>query len=148
VCLVIFLVNKVGKSRLITKPQKTESEEQITLFEWAGIHKRKYPGLELMFHVPNGGARSKSEGARLKREGVKAGIPDIFLPVPRGRYYGLFIEMKRSGNLSRLSRVQYDILQSLANLGYATFVCQGFEEAKTVIENYYKGGAMCDGENP
>ena len=117
----------------------SESEEQIALFEWAELHKNRYRGLELMFHVPNGGARSKSEGARLKREGVKAGVPDIFLPVPLGKYHGLFIELKRQGKYT-LSKPQEEMLQKLASQGYAAFVCQGFMEAKSVIETYYMGG--------
>ena len=31
------------------------------------------------FHVPNGGYRSRSEGAKFKAMGVRAGVPDLIL---------------------------------------------------------------------
>ena len=67
----------------------SESQEQQALFEWAELSKRCFPELELLFHVPNGGARSKATAGRLKAEGVKPGVPDLCLPVPRGAYHGL-----------------------------------------------------------
>ena len=54
-----------------------------------------------MFHIPNGGSRNKLEASNLKKQGVKAGVPDLFLPVGRGSYHGLFIELK-SAKISRL----------------------------------------------
>lgn len=50
--------------------------------------------LALLHHIPNGGARSKATAGRLKAEGVKAGIPDICLPVPKNGYGALYIELK------------------------------------------------------
>ena len=67
----------------------SEGQEQATLFNWARMMEGMYPELRLMFHVPNGGGRSKAEAGRFKMEGVKAGVPDIFLPVPRGNYHGI-----------------------------------------------------------
>ena len=55
----------------------TEDEEQITVFEWAELNLRLYPVLALMYHVPNGGKRSKSEAARFKAMGVKSGVSAI-----------------------------------------------------------------------
>lgn len=74
----------------------TESEEQQTLFRWAAMQCGKYPELALMFHIPNEGKRSWMTGGRMKAEGLKSGVPDIFLPVPRGEFHGLFVEMKRT----------------------------------------------------
>ena len=45
-----------------------------------------YPDLELLYHVPNGGSRNKAEASKLKRMGVRAGVPDLVLPVPRAGY--------------------------------------------------------------
>ena len=85
----------------------TEDTEQICLFRWAALQSSKYPELALMYHIPNGGKRSKSEAARFRTMGVKAGVPDIFLPVKRSGhwltgpsdmiapYNGLYIELKR-----------------------------------------------------
>lgn len=71
-----------------------EEQEQITVFEWARLQEPTYPELWLMYHIPNGGARSKATAARLKAAGVKAGIPDICLPAPHGGYAALYIELK------------------------------------------------------
>ena len=72
------------------KPHAPESEEQICLFQWAQYQSGRYPELELMYHIPNGGSRNKYEAANLKLQGVKAGVPDICLPVARGKFHGLY----------------------------------------------------------
>ena len=89
-----------------------EGQEQATLMSWAGMQSCVYPELGLLFHIPNGGSRSKAEAGRFKAEGVKAGVPDLFLPVPRGEYHGLFIELKRRQG-GRVSDEQKDWLLTL-----------------------------------
>lgn len=113
----------------------TEGEEQATLFHWCDMVKGKYPELQLLFHIPNGGERRKSEAARMKAEGVKPGVPDLFLPVARVNYHGLFIEMKRRKG-GRVSDEQREWIGNLLANGYAVEVCRGWEEAKDAIENY------------
>ena len=54
-------------------PEPEEDVEQISLFRWAAYQRGRWPELELMFHIPNGGKRNKAEAARLKEMGVKAG---------------------------------------------------------------------------
>lgn len=71
-----------------------EAREQEALFRWADFAAGTMPELKLLYHIPNGGSRNKAEAANLKRQGVKAGVPDLFLPVPRGGYHGLYIELK------------------------------------------------------
>ena len=73
----------------------TEGEEQATLFSWARMYENKYPQLKWMFHIPNEGKRSRTTGGRMRSEGMKSGVADIFLPAPSGEYHGLFIELKR-----------------------------------------------------
>ena len=117
-----------------------ESYEQQAFFMWAAYAASHYPGLELMHAISNGGKRDAREAARLKREGVKAGIPDIFLPVTQGIYAGLYIEMK--SEKGRLSPAQRDMLQELKAQGYAVCVCRGCEEAVGAIKDYYQGKSM------
>lgn len=107
-----------------------ENEEQSLLFQWAGWH----PLLRGMFHIPNGEKRDAVTGARLKRMGVKAGIPDIFLPIPKGQWHGLFIEMKTDKGV--LSKSQRERIESLRQNGYRVDVCRGFLKAKETIEEY------------
>lgn len=106
----------------------TEADEQAALFEWAAMTKWKYPDLKLLFHIPNEGQQ------HLTRQGVKGGVPDLFLPVPRGIYHGLFIEMKaRQG---RVLENQKMWLRWLTAQGYRSAICWGFDEARKTIEDY------------
>lgn len=116
-----------------------ESEAQQALFEWAALMRGVWPELELMYHVPNGGKRSPSEAARLKAEGVRAGVPDIVLPTARGGYFGLYIEMKTEEG--RLSASQAEYIPKLEAQNYAVIVCRSFDEAKNTIERYLGWGA-------
>lgn len=114
--------------------KREEQEIQMQVFEWAEWMKGRYPELKLMHHIPNGGGRSKAEAGIFKAMGVKRGIPDVFLPAPRGRYHGLYIEFKsRSGTTSK---DQSCVLESLQEAGYLTCVCNKSEEAIKLIEKY------------
>ena len=119
-------------------PMPKEGEEQATLFSWAQMKRYFRPELDMMFHIPNGGKRSKSEAARFKAEGVKPGVPDICLPVPRGGYHGLYIELKRRRD-SSTSEYQKEWIEKLRSQGYAAEVCKGWEAAAELIEKYLKG---------
>ena len=113
----------------------TEAEEQATLFSWAAMNSGKRPELRLLFHIPNGGMRSKSEAARFKAEGVKPGVPDLFLPVARGPWHGLFIELKRQQG-GRISDSQKRWLDSLTTAGYYATVAHGWREATAILTEY------------
>ena len=112
-----------------------EDEEQITLFDWARANEGKWPELARLFHVPNGGSRGPAEAGRFKGMGVKKGVPDVFLDVPRGGFHGLRIEMKRRRG-GVLSNEQADWIDYYNANGYRADVCYGWEEARSVIEEY------------
>lgn len=111
-----------------------EAIEQRHLFEWAAFMKSQYPVLEYLYHIPNGGSRNKIEAANLKKQGVKAGVPDLDLPVARKGYHGLRIELKFGNN--DLSDNQRRWLEFLRKQGYATAVCYGWREAASIICRY------------
>ena len=119
------------------KLKRTESQEQILLFEFAVLMSNKIPELAELWHCPNGGHRNKIVAARLRREGVKAGIPDIFLLVPRNGFHGLAIELKAKGK--KPTKAQAEWLERLGKRGYLAAVCHGFEEAKDLILTYLQG---------
>lgn len=113
----------------------TEAQEQSALFEWAARMQGKYPTLRYMFAIPNGGSRNLIEARHLKEQGVKAGVPDIFLPSPAGMYCGLFIEMKRQkGGTVRPEQMEW--LAELNRAGYKAVVARGFDEARQIILEY------------
>ena len=113
----------------------TENEEQQALFQWAHYQRGKYPELDLLYHIPNGGRRGKAEAGRFKAEGVKSGVPDVCLPVARGRYHGLYIEMKRQKGSATTSQ-QSEWLKNLNKQGYHASICKGWENAAQTIINY------------
>ena len=82
----------------------SEHHLQTACVGWFRI---QYPHLAtLLFAVPNGGARNEITGARLKDEGVTAGVADLLLLVPNGTHHGLAIEMKtRTGRQSESQRM-------------------------------------------
>lgn len=74
----------------------SEAQHQAYVIKWSQQPsiRRQWPELALLHHIPNGGTRDPVEAKHLKQQGVKSGVPDLCLPVPRGRYHGLYIEMK------------------------------------------------------
>ena len=116
--------------------KRSEASEQITLIQWCDINRCKYPELGLIFHIPNGGKRNKLEAIKLKKEGVKAGVPDLFLPVARRGYNGLFIELEYGRN--KATPKQKEWINNLNAQGYKAVVCNGFDEARLTIEEYIR----------
>lgn len=116
----------------------TEDEEQIAVMRWARISESRYPELELLHHIPNGGKRGKREASVFKAMGVKAGVPDLFLPCAREGYHGMYIEMKALDG--RVSKEQISMCQALAQQGYKCLVCYGADEAIAALEEYLRSG--------
>lgn len=111
-----------------------EAQEQRFLFQWANLAQQQYPELKLMHHIPNGGKRDVKTAINLKHEGVKAGVPDICLPVARGKFHGLYIELKVGKNKPTPKQLEW--IYALEEEGYAVKVCYGWLEAKKTIEGY------------
>lgn len=112
----------------------SESGHQRAVFAWAALNFPKYPELRLMFAIPNGGERNKIVAANLKAEGVRAHVPDIFLPVPRGKWCGLFLEMKKQGG--RVDPGQKEFIKALQMQGYGACVCVGWLAATETLVSY------------
>lgn len=127
---------KVKRPRTRAPIRQLEACEQTKLFHWASVKSKEVHELALLFHIPNGGYRSKMEAGRLKLQGVKAGVPDIFLPVPRGPWHGLWIEMKRPDGKGRVSGHQQVWMVELSLQGYFVTICNSAEEAIDKISDY------------
>ena len=121
---------------ILTVPK--EAEEQAALFQWARLASAGHPELRLLYHIPNGGSRNRLEAVHLKQQGVRSGVPDICLPVPRGTHGALYIELKRvkGGKVEASQQRWIDALNEVGNLAV---VCRGAEEAQKVILEYLKG---------
>ena len=116
----------------------SESAHQKALFEWAMHAQAKCPELAWLYHIPNGGKRDPKTAARLKAEGVKAGVPDLCLPVPRKGFHGLYIELKDVPTSCKATPAQLGWLAGLSALGYSTHVCHGWEAARDVLLEYLR----------
>jgi hypothetical protein len=154
----------------------TEFAHQAALFQWARVAARfgltaasqpqsykipawaqdclrdyadAMPKLQWLHAIKNAGHGDAIRGARSAAEGVKAGVPDIFLPVPRGdysaglrigTYHGLYIELKRPVSIGKrkgVASTPQDEWQSyLAGAGYGVAVCFGWEAARDILLKY------------
>lgn len=121
--------------KTIMLPVPTEGEEQQAVFQWAALAQGKWPELRLLYHIPNEGKRTAYTGARLRSEGLRQGVPDICLPVSRGGYSSLYIELKRSRN-SKTSDAQREWLEDLKAAGNCAVLCRGAEEAIAALKRY------------
>lgn len=114
----------------------TEDQEQQNVIKWSQqpTIRKAYPELAMLYHIPNERKCSVQEGARLKRMGVKRGVPDLCLPIPRGKYHGLYIEMKTE--TGRPTPEQKWWGEKLTGAGYFWEVCHGWQIAVRVLEWY------------
>lgn len=118
-----------------------EHQSQVNLMQWwALMHNRFGISEQLLFAIPNGGQRNIIIAKKLKDEGVRAGVPDLFLAVPRGEFHGLFVEMKKEKG-GRVSDSQKTMIAELSEAGYRVTVCHGFDEARRCIEEYLADNA-------
>lgn len=127
----------------------TESWHQEQIFKFAEGAERSFPELRWMHHIPNGGMRGNDprtraiQGASMKRQGVKSGVADIFLPASRSGYNGLYIELKRPDlkpkkktSKGGVSDEQADFGRYVIKQGFKWVVSYGSEEAILEILNY------------
>jgi hypothetical protein len=123
----------------------SEYEEQVALFAWADLMKDRHRELSLLYAIPNGARVSMGTAVKLKRAGLKAGVPDVCLPVRQCKddrqrggeflYAGLYIELKRQRG-GRRSAEQTAWMKALAAEGYQTAVAKGARHAIRIICEY------------
>lgn len=106
----------------------SEHDEQCAVVDYCDM--RGIP----IFHIPNGGKRTKAEAARFKAEGVRPGVPDLCIPVARGRYHSLYIEMKVPGGKPTEAQVWW--IHRLRSEGMCAYVCEGASNAIALVDAY------------
>ena len=130
--------SRQNKSTKVVKKdiQPTESQIQISIMEWAATKEHNGRPLSYhLFHIPNGGRRSAREGNKLKKEGVQAGVPDLYMDIAKGGYHGFRLELKKlKGGI--VSAEQKERIAVLNEEGYKAVVCRGFDESVKAIEEY------------
>lgn len=121
----------------------SEEDEQRALVAWADSvlvvdwndTSRTFAIGDYLLAVPNGGARHRAEGGKLKAQGVRAGVPDLFLAVPRAGSCGLWIELKRQRG-GKTTPAQEQWIDRLTDAGYTVAVAQGWRAASRMILTY------------
>lgn len=143
-----FVGNKPKAGKLVTPKQlagDTEHSQQVALFAWAALNCGQYPALAYMFAIPNGFFGSAQQKAKMKAEGLRTGVCDVFLPSHNifTHYSGCFIEMKiekyRNYKDGGCSEAQIDFIDFVANQGYYCKVCYNWVEARDTLINYLEG---------
>lgn len=123
----LCLEGTIKTKRINNSP--TELYEQIMLCTWLDKMGIRY------YAIPNGGWRTPGEAIKLKRSGVKAGVPDICIPYPVEPYHGLYIELKRVVG-GKVSDTQLNWIDFLRSQGYMAVISRGFDEAKANVQYY------------
>lgn len=122
----------------LKKTHVSESVAQQRIFRWADEQWQWKPDIDMMYHIPNEGAGGNPyRMQRLIQEGLKPGMPDIHLPVPRCGYHGLWIELKVGYN--KPTPQQLHCLAELRRLGHYATWCRGEEAAIELITKYMSG---------
>lgn len=112
-----------------------EHQIQVGVIDWWGYACKGYGLPEcLLFAIPNGGDRHPAVAGKLKAEGVRPGIPDLFLSVPRGTFHGLYVEMKT--RVGKLTAKQEHARAALLQQGYQVVTCLSTEDALGMIREY------------
>lgn len=120
------------KNLIQVPPEKKEAQ---WLIEWASSQ----PLIkDVIIHIANEGKRSWCEGKYLKSIGLRKGVSDFFIPIPRYPYHGLWIELKKTKN-AKVSKEQQEWLDNMKLLGYAGFVAYGWVHAVSLITLYLAG---------
>ena len=126
-----------ARHRSTKKRADHEHEEQAALIRWAELQAKTMPELGLLFAVPNGGKRHPVTAAKMKAEGQKAGVPDLILPVQRGGFAGLCVEMKAGKNPASAEQKWW--LTQLQGQGYCCYIAYGWIAARRLITEYLAG---------
>lgn len=113
-----------------------EHQHQCALFSWARLPAtlKRYPALALMSCSLNGVKLSRAQAGKAKAAGMLKGEHDVRLPVARGQYIGLTIELKYGDNKPTEEQLWYG--QEMAKEGHCIRYCWDWEAAKEEIEVY------------
>jgi len=117
----------------------TEHQIQSEYFKILAWNESKFPDLRFVFACPNGGKRHIGVAVKMKREGVKRGVPDIFIPIPKMDNLlciisGKWLETKT--DIGKQSKEQKEYQKFLLDKGYNYALCRSVDELLDETENY------------
>lgn len=129
-------------TKKVKELKQSEAQIQAAFFDWLVLHEKKHPELGLFYAIPNGANKSPAARGLFKRTGLKAGVPDVHLPISCGNYlhgewevsYGLWIEFKSKAGA--LSQQQMEWHTKLMRQGHHVRVCRSWTEAANITIDY------------
>jgi hypothetical protein len=110
---------------------KPEDIEQCKLFDWIRSKTDLKP---YCYHIANERLCTPMQGRLLKRKGVRAGVLDTKIAIPRGSYHGMYHELKVKGKKPTVQQLEF--MEDMSFQGYFCAWSIGFEESKKIIEWY------------
>jgi len=122
---------------MVKLPMPPEHVEAVRFMQMVRLHRNKYPALDNLLAIPNGGDRHAAVAAKMKGEGVSPGYPDYALDWPAQGFHGLRIELKRQKFApSDVSDKQRTWHERLRKAGYRVEVAGGWEAAWKIVCEY------------
>ena len=116
--------------------KQEEHKIQSAFFDWLRLNEKRFPELKWFFAIPNGGNRNIVTAVKLKREGVKKGVLDVFNPLSNGRgTKGIWIEFK-SGN-GKITKEQGEFIDMLGGNNYRVFIVNDWKEAAKGVIDFF-----------
>ncbi|MCL2596246.1 MAG: VRR-NUC domain-containing protein [Paludibacter sp.] len=112
--------------------KQQEHNLQVGCINWFRLQYPKY----IIYAIPNGGQRNAIVAAKMKAEGVLSGTPDLCIPVAKGGYHALYIELKVGKN--KPTNNQISVMEKLQNEGYKCEVCYSFDEFQKIVAEYMR----------
>jgi len=132
VCFTCFSESKdPHKAKRVLKHE--EADIQVDFFDKVKLF---FPGLpgKLLFAVPNGGSRNKIEAKNLKLQGVKSGVSDVILLIPKKGYASLCLEFKTQSG--RQSDEQKEFQRQVEMCGSKYVIVRSAAKAIEAMKNY------------
>jgi len=117
--------------------QSPEFDSQVALFNWSELHEKRYPALTLLRGSMNGVHLTAAQAGKAKAAGMKKGEHDVTLPVARGGYVGLSIELKSGKNKPTKEQLEYG--DHLKAEGWLVAYIWEWTEAADLIKRYLEG---------
>lgn len=129
--MTIDELHKLWDKKNKGKSAPTEHALQVQCLRWLHFTHKDV----LCYAIPNGAYTTKTTARKLVAEGVTHGIPDCHIPMARGGYHSLYIEMK-NGKAGRLSDHQKEMIARLQLLGNKVVICRSLADFIREVETY------------